>query len=123
MTILDTYLILADLAGHNENALINLIHCFADDATLIAENDNTPYVGKVEIEQFYRSFYQQHKNTTHIWKINQDKQTPQMMKADWAVIGRLLDDTPFSRQGTDIAEINADNKIQKLTIASRTSVQ
>lgn len=123
MTILDTYLILADLAGHNESALINLMHCFAENAVLFAEGENNPRVGKVEIEQFYRSFYQQHKDLSHIWKIKPDQETPHIIQADWAVIGRLLDDTPFSRQGTDIAEINADNKIYKLTIASRSSIQ
>ena len=49
----------------------------------------------------------------HLWNTSASQD---QLKADWVVVGRRPDESLFAFSGEDLAELNEQGKIRKLTV-------
>ena len=113
MTTLDRYFELSDLAGHDEAAFQQLIDCFAPAATIETARGDV-IQGQPAIAAFFREFFQRSQDLKHLWNTRLEGTR---ICADWVVIGRRSDRSLFSLAGEDVAELDAADKIVRLTIS------
>ena len=113
MTTLDRYFELSDLAGHDEAAFQQLIDCFASQATIQTARGDVVQ-GQPAIAVFFREFFLRSRDLKHLWNTRQEEHR---LIADWVVIGRRSDNALFSLAGEDVADLDATNRITRLTIS------
>ncbi|WP_223066558.1 nuclear transport factor 2 family protein [Paenibacillus caui] len=112
MTILDQYFELSYQAGHDKVAFKELVNLFSDKA-VVRPAGGAEIKGKESIETFYKEFFRKNVVLHHVWatQTSEDKLT-----TAWAVAGRRADGTVFALQGTDIAKLDPEGKIQTLDV-------
>lgn len=112
MTVLDQYFELSDRASDDEQAFNELVGLFAEQAE-IHPSGARKVVGKDEIAQLYRKFFQSYSGMQRVWTT---RKTENGLEAIWAIAGKRDSGELFAMQGRHIAEVDAQGKIYALEV-------
>ncbi len=112
MTVLDQYFELSDRANDDEQAFNELVELFAEQAE-VHPSGAKKVVGKDEIAQLYRKFFQFYSGIQRVWTT---RKTENGLEAIWAIAGKRDSGELFAMQGRHIAEVDAQGKIYALEV-------
>jgi hypothetical protein len=112
MTVLDQYFELSDRASDDEKAFNELVELFAEQAE-VHPSGARKVVGKEEIAQLYRKFFQSYSGMQRVWTT---RKTENGLEAIWAIAGKRDSGELFAMQGRHIAEVDAQGKIYALEV-------
>ncbi|MFM7602367.1 MAG: nuclear transport factor 2 family protein [Pseudanabaena sp.] len=112
MTVLDQYFELSDRASEDEQAFNQLVELFAEQAE-VHPSGSQKVVGKDEIAQLYRKFFQSYSGMQRVWTT---RKTENGLEAIWAIAGKRNSGELFAMQGRHIAEVDAQGKIYALEV-------
>lgn len=107
------YFILSDSAGKDPDALNELISLFADNA-VVEDNRNNIYKGIAEVSSFFHAFFKRNTELRHVFTIQQQDN---IVKVQWGVVGKKLNNEIFTLTGTDIATLDEQQKIVHLKVS------